>query len=99
MYLRVSGCEWQRVLRGCSALQCVAVIYGCAGVFFVFQSVSKIAIQCVAVYCSMLQCVAVWCSVLQYIAVCCSVLQCVAVCCSVLQCVAVCCSILQCVAV
>jgi len=40
-----------------------------------------------------LECVAVCCSVLQYAAVCCSVLQCVAVrCsnCSVLQCVAVC---------
>ena len=41
------------------------------------------------------QCGAVWCSVLQCGGVCCSVLQCVAVCCSVLQCVAVCCSVLQ----
>ena len=56
-------------------------------------------LQCAAVCCSVLQCAAVRCSVLQCVAVCCSVLQCIAVCCSVLQCVAVCCSVLQCVAV
>jgi len=40
-----------------------------------------------------LQCVAVFYSILQYVAACCSVLQCVAVCCSVLHydcCVVVC---------
>jgi len=45
----------------------------------------SIALQCVAVRCSVLQCVAMCCSVLQCVAVCFSMLQCVAVCCSVLS--------------
>jgi len=53
-----------------------------------------LALQCVAVCCSLLQCVAVCCRVLQCAAVCCSVLQHVAACCSVLHCVALCCSTL-----
>ena len=64
------------------------------------------ALQCVAVFCSVLQRVAVGCSVLQCVheylwtrRLSQGALQCVAVCCSVLQRVAACCSVLQCVAV
>ena len=74
-------------------------------------------LQFVAVCCSALQCVAVWYSVLLGVAVCCkccsiflwssqiasrrraALLQCAEVCCIALQCVAVCCSVFQCVAV
>ena len=62
-------------------------------------------LQRVAVCCSALQCVAVFRSVLMVgwlvlagegnVAVCCGVLQCVAVCCRVLQCVAEWCSVLM----
>jgi len=76
--------------------------------------VCRSALQCVAVFYSVLQRAAMWCNFVvmsrrgahnelqvccKCVAVCCSVLQCVAVCCSVLQCVAVCRSVLQCVAV
>jgi len=65
------------------------------------NSVCCSALQCVAVYCSVLyqqtrtDGVHTCCNMLQFDTVCCSVLQCVAVCRSVLQCVAVCCSVLQ----
>jgi len=70
---------------------------------------SEVAMQCAAVFGSVLQCVAVCCSVLQCFAVCCSVFKCISVCCSVVvqsklkvQCMSLsrsaCCSMLQCIA-
>ena len=99
--------------HGCSAVQSGAVrcsVSWCVAV--VVHSITSAgrhihsALQCVAVYRSVLQwCVAVGCSsgAFKYkcgktwheTVVCCSVLQC---CSSVLQCVAVCCSVLKCVA-
>ena len=77
--------SWSRwkILRECSALQCVAVRTVCCGV-----------LRCVAVCCSVLQLERVECrreySVLQCVTVCCCVLQRVAGRCRVLQCVAGC---------
>jgi len=46
-------------------VQCVAVF--CAVCCSVLDSAQVCAVQCVAVWCSVLRCVAVWCS-MQYVA-------------------------------
>jgi len=82
MFCSVLQCEATVNAVCCSALKCVAVLYG--------------ELQCVAegickppngVTCYIvLHCAVMCCSVLQRVAVCCSALQCVAVCSSVHMC-------------